>query len=153
MKALKVESRTERLMRLREAWNEYREYHKRITTEKAIKLEVRSQITFRQERQKSARKNPQKFLHQFWLEWTPTFSTEERLSRLREAAQVWIEKVNKKSKLLKLSETECAVCGAPATARHHILQLQNGGPNIPENICGLCDGCHEEIHPWMKQAV
>lgn len=30
--------------------------------------------------------------------------------------------------------------------RHHIIQLQHGGRNIPNNIVHLCRSCHKEIH-------
>jgi hypothetical protein len=39
----------------------------------------------------------------------------------------------------------------PATVRHHIIQIQHGGRNTPENIVVLCDKCHESIHPWLKR--
>jgi hypothetical protein len=43
----------------------------------------------------------------------------------------------------------CFVCLNPATARHHIVQLQNGGINSRKNIVSLCDSCHTKIHPWL----
>ncbi len=43
----------------------------------------------------------------------------------------------------------CFCCGSPATARHHIIQIQNGGMNCRRNLVSLCDGCHAEIHPWL----
>lgn len=46
----------------------------------------------------------------------------------------------------------CEICQrALAAARHHIVQLQNGGPNHRINMVGLCDDCHAEIHPWLKE--
>lgn len=44
----------------------------------------------------------------------------------------------------------CFVCLNEAHARHHIIQLKNGGINSKKNLVSLCDPCHELIHPWMK---
>lgn len=44
----------------------------------------------------------------------------------------------------------CFVCGSPATSRHHVIQLQNGGINAKKNLVSLCSGCHAEIHPWLR---
>lgn len=46
----------------------------------------------------------------------------------------------------------CFACGAPATDRHHIVQLQNGGINSKKNLVSLCANCHGQIHPWMATA-
>lgn len=46
--------------------------------------------------------------------------------------------------------TKCFVCLEPAHCRHHIIQLQNGGLNQKKNVVSLCNGCHAEIHPWLK---
>lgn len=45
----------------------------------------------------------------------------------------------------------CYCCQRSRAAhRHHIVQLQNGGPNIALNLVPLCESCHEAVHPWMK---
>lgn len=45
----------------------------------------------------------------------------------------------------------CWCCWAGmAKHRHHVVQLQNGGRNIPENIVPLCEHCHKMIHPWLE---
>lgn len=155
----KTETRETRLERLRREWVEYREnvlQHKSRENKERLKQEKRNLRS-------KACGNPDRFLHNFWLDWTPTLSMAERMRRLQEAASFKVGEVGKRRlaklrrkflrkqhKLLRLSNSECAVCGAPATARHHILQLQYGGPNIPLNICGICDTCHGEIHPWLK---
>ncbi len=46
----------------------------------------------------------------------------------------------------------CFCCGHPPTARHHIIQIQNGGLNCRKNVVSLCDECHAEIHPWLGNA-
>lgn len=47
----------------------------------------------------------------------------------------------------------CWACGSKATARHHIIQLQNGGINSRKNIVSLCEECHAAVHPWLKVTV
>jgi len=39
-----------------------------------------------------------------------------------------------------------------ASVRHHIIQLQNGGPNTKNNIVSLCGGCHAIIHPHLRSS-
>jgi 5-methylcytosine-specific restriction endonuclease McrA len=46
---------------------------------------------------------------------------------------------------------KCEVCSEPATVRHHVIQLQNGGSNHGNNIVRICDECHLKIHPWMSE--
>lgn len=45
----------------------------------------------------------------------------------------------------------CFSCGRPTEARHHLIQLQNGGINCRKNVVSLCNECHAEIHPWLRQ--
>lgn len=47
----------------------------------------------------------------------------------------------------------CAVCRNKAHHRHHIIQLQYGGRNIPQNIISLCRDCHKKIHIQHKPVV
>lgn len=49
-----------------------------------------------------------------------------------------------------LLKCPCWVCRKPATQRHHLIQLQNGGRNVKENVIPICTECHSEVHPWMK---
>jgi hypothetical protein len=46
----------------------------------------------------------------------------------------------------------CFVCNGPRHLRHHIIQIQNGGVNLRENVVWLCNACHEEVHPWMARS-
>lgn len=47
----------------------------------------------------------------------------------------------------------CFVCKSESQAiRHHILQLQHGGPNITHNVVNVCRKCHALIHPWLTTA-
>lgn len=44
----------------------------------------------------------------------------------------------------------CFVCGKSGFARHHLIQLQNGGINSRRNLLILCDPCHALVHPWLQ---
>ncbi|MFC7323274.1 HNH endonuclease [Halorubrum rutilum] len=33
---------------------------------------------------------------------------------------------------------------------HHIIPVVAGGPDVPENLITLCEGCHSEAHRDMK---
>jgi 5-methylcytosine-specific restriction endonuclease McrA len=49
---------------------------------------------------------------------------------------------------------QCWACRKRKAAhRHHIIQLQHGGPNKRRNLVGLCIWCHVEVHPWMPVKV
>lgn len=44
----------------------------------------------------------------------------------------------------------CFVCDIGGEQhRHHIITLQNGGPNLTHNVVNLCPKCHGKIHPWL----
>jgi 5-methylcytosine-specific restriction endonuclease McrA len=52
---------------------------------------------------------------------------------------------------LPMSENcPCYVCATPATVRHHVLPLMNGGRNKRNNIVPLCAACHAKIHPHLR---
>lgn len=51
----------------------------------------------------------------------------------------------------KTSGYTCLVCTEDAQVRHHIIQIQHGGPNAACNVCALCDGCHAKVHPWLTK--
>lgn len=42
----------------------------------------------------------------------------------------------------------CAIClyAGPALNVHHIITVENGGPDEPENLITLCTMCHHNIH-------
>ena len=48
------------------------------------------------------------------------------------------------------SHAKCFGCGGTGTARHHIIQIQNGGHDAKRNLVSLCGECHAEVHPWLK---
>lgn len=45
---------------------------------------------------------------------------------------------------------KCYVCEKRADVRHHLVPLKHGGHNSYLNIRVLCNPCHAEIHPWLK---
>jgi len=51
--------------------------------------------------------------------------------------------------LFRLWRSKCFVCRVRAQARHHLIQLQNGGINSKSNLVHLCNPCHAQIHPWL----
>ena len=93
------------------------------------------------------------------------FSRDVRIELLREMAKITYynakpstlnrkrKKFNKvKAKIVRV-DGFCEVCGNNAEIRHHIIQLNHGGMNKRFNIALLCNGCHAEIHPWLKAAA
>ena len=48
--------------------------------------------------------------------------------------------------------SKCFSCSEKACHRHHIIPLSRGGSNAAKNTVGLCEKCHQEVHPWMKNA-
>lgn len=112
------------------------------------------------ERAKQATLNLESELTRFWSRCNKhDMTAEERMARLKEFAEIVISKPKKG--LRKVARTKfvawkvrrdkrCFVCGLWARLRHHIIQLQHGGSNSKKNIVALCDDCHAEIHPWLK---
>lgn len=58
----------------------------------------------------------------------------------------------KKNRNIKISGP-CVACGLPAQVVHHIIMIVNGGPNIRRNTVPLCNSCHTEVHPWLKEQL
>ncbi len=62
---------------------------------------------------------------------------------------------SRRDQRIRLEEREMATCFScerfRKIARHHIIQLQHGGPNRNPNIVYLCHYCHAEIHPWLHR--
>lgn len=57
--------------------------------------------------------------------------------------------------VLRRADGVCECCGksapfetnnGPYLECHHILRLSDGGPDIPENVVGICPNCHREAH-------
>jgi len=47
----------------------------------------------------------------------------------------------------------CRGCAAQASIFdvHHIVPLEYGGSNEPDNLNMLCKDCHKQIHPWLNE--
>jgi hypothetical protein len=111
-------------------------------------------------------------LEDFWKDfggWYPRrdysrFSASFKLARLNQMAALVIEYKKQNGSSTRRSEfnevksrlcrdpigSPCFVCGKQGRARHHIIQLQNGGINARRNLVILCEPCHAKIHPWLK---
>lgn len=44
----------------------------------------------------------------------------------------------------------CISCNELATQEHHIIQIQYGGTNRPQNKVWVCTDCHRAIHPCLR---
>lgn len=127
----------------------------------SIALEEAKKKLRKPNKSKSQKKRYSKYkgrLNGFWF-YTPE-SPAARLEKLIEISNFCSRKAtprdlftkrrsfNKnKYKLLQLSK--CYVCKEKANHRHHLVQLQNGGTNIKNNLVGLCEECHAKVHPFM----
>ncbi|MGN8833056.1 RRXRR domain-containing protein [Selenomonas montiformis] len=49
-----------------------------------------------------------------------------------------------------LQDGYCALCDDPIDHYHHIVPRHLGGSNTPENLVGLCEDCHSELHTNKK---
>lgn len=99
-------------------------------------------------------------LRWFWERAEYLEGSETKLKLLKEFADEIVKEKFRNYKRLRKRFTKakskkeiinntCFCCGNPAQARHHIIQLQNGGDNRARNIVMLCHKCHAEIHPWL----
>lgn len=135
---------TERLDRLRRDWTLFANRHKTVP------------------HLVSPKKDQTADLWTLWNSVSVLSSMEEKISVLQEMARRqydWLtpkrlrkrrRKFNRrKYSILRLTDSECWVCGAPGEIRHHVIQLQNGGRNEVLNVIPLCYFCHGEIHPWL----
>ena len=105
-------------------------------------------------------KNVKYQLFDFWQQF-PDLEFYDRIKLLKEMTEIYLFKVDVKMRREQFekrkwylgypSKNLCAVCFINiANVRHHIIELQNGGPDITENIAFLCNDCHKLVHPWMK---
>lgn len=106
--------------------------------------------------------NANVILNEFWSDICA--DKPDRLGMLRHMASVCISPIGisvlkrrrrsfdsiKNSKFPILNNL-CWCCEyRPAVIRHHIIQLQNGGPvTTSNNIVYLCNTCHSDVHPWL----
>lgn len=118
-------------------------------------------------------------LHRFWGKfggWKPSnhgagFTQLDKLTEVRKLASLRIPFKRQKTKddrrcdfngvkhrLCRAKiDSPCFICGhigkTPPHSRHHLIQLQNGGLNCRRNLVVLCDPCHADVHPWLKNPV
>ena len=73
-----------------------------------------------------------------------SFKTPESKSSLRVKFELYKEaKRNPRHSLG--SHPKCFVCLQPASQRHHIVALKNGGKNWKKNLVSLCKSCHDKV--------
>ena len=53
---------------------------------------------------------------------------------------------SKEEYIHNLQKGKCACCGKPIEHYHHITPRSKGGSDTPENLIGLCKGCHANVH-------
>ena len=53
---------------------------------------------------------------------------------------------NKEEYIHSLQNGRCACCDKPIEHYHHIVPKSKGGSDTPENLLGLCLGCHSKVH-------
>ncbi len=97
-------------------------------------------------------------LHIFRLK---AFRSKNRIELLRRYAEIRVQtKASYQSRRegslpLKAGiEAHCFACQRfRLVHRHHIIQVQYGGPNTKKNLVYLCVYCHGEVHPWMRETA
>ena len=116
----------------------------------------------KQRRRQSSRSHAT--LGKFWLRATECYEPDARLDLLREMAEVVIEDVGawelevRRRDYLRdyrgfpLSK-RCFVCAERAAQQHHVILLSLGGENSYLNLVPICKSCHEDVHPWMRNAA
>jgi 5-methylcytosine-specific restriction endonuclease McrA len=118
---------------------------------------IQRELTKRQKKQ--TKKSWRDALDRFWKDFDNLTFEGERICLLKWYAEYRIENSSsyyerkaafkkQKGKHMRIFGS-CLVCPEPAQHRHHIIQLQNGGPNDKQNLILLCEGCHRTIHPWL----
>lgn len=53
---------------------------------------------------------------------------------------------SKEDYVFALQDGRCILCGRPIEHYHHILPKHKGGSDTPENLVGLCNACHADVH-------
>lgn len=94
--------------------------------------------------------------------WSRVRSGEQRLGLLREYAAIVVGSQTAETKQKRRGRFarshrrgneagECWCCASHADfrERHHVIQIQHGGTNRPDNIVSVCRDCHRAVHPWL----
>jgi len=160
IKARDWESQEERVERLRSSWSRFRELNRNTEEErpKPKKPDHNFAIYIGRRRQKTLTK---KLLREFWDRFRDSGTGAARLHLLQEMSFVKIDnRLPRKVRRYHFTTMQssisrfgrCGCCREPrAYNRHHIIQLQNGGPNLKINLILLCDWCHSLIHDWLPK--
>jgi hypothetical protein len=84
-------------------------------------------------------------------------SYDDKIELLKEASnkvfKYYFNYRRNRRKSYRVSMKPCVVCGKAPTITHHIIQVQNGGMNISENLIKLCEVCHAQVHSWLMDRV
>ena len=76
---------------------------------------------------------------------------EKYLEYLNSEAKKYRNSIQTKTKELSLlckerADYKCEICGQPALDAHHVIPLEEGGPNTLDNLVCVCRSCHRRIH-------
>lgn len=99
-----------------------------------------------------------------WLLHQPGVYHEERLSVLKQCADIKLERPSNwslsriRTEMAAMVATfhrpdQCFICRCRGYRLywHHIIQVQHGGSNVPQNFVAVCHKCHQRIHPWLPE--
>jgi hypothetical protein len=81
----------------------------------------------------------------------------EKIEKLKELSNIKFGnkqsyEVRRKKKHYISKKIKCWICRENyATIQHHIILICNGGYDNGINRLKICDECHKEIHPWLKE--
>lgn len=97
-------------------------------------------------------------LREFWDRAEGLHEMVDRLMLLQEFADrhvytklTWRYGNTRRFKVRRGLAVQCWACRVNAAhCRHHIIQVQHGGPNKVTNCICLCRGCHAVVHPWLR---
>lgn len=103
-----------------------------------------------------------KNLHKFWREFDFYVGKNNRLDVLKKYGLIGHKKYKRTEQEREEFERvrnsidfkkygTCKSCGFNGkTIVHHIIMLKSRGLNVGKNLIEICNRCHSEIHPWLK---
>lgn len=82
------------------------------------------------------------------------------LESMKELAAIRGRKIDSRNKFNRIRSQllggikgrDCIACGCPASHRHHLISLSQGGTNSKENIAAVCHSCHAVVHPHLGES-
>jgi len=149
---------------LRKPWSKIPKLKPLPGTPKKRKKKKRDKEQRLQKEKQEAAHRCRAYLAHFWPRFELAGGDLNRLELLRRAAHIpgWprvSHDLNKRlrhefrrkaHRLLSVPIEKCATCEAVPREKHHIVPLCFGGINEDVNLVLICIGCHDFIHPWMK---